>query len=179
MDGPKTPITNTASYLPVAEFLKRADARVVAQLCSDTGKPVAISDLASDPNLAAALLSASGMFEAAVFQGERYSMLDFQALPNPSASLSLLYTLLTNVTMTLLFERRPEATKDSAVMLRAEAWLKALANGEKIFSFKETADAGLLKADRETPYDVARRDGVTYITRFGFGRRANRWRCPE
>jgi hypothetical protein len=172
---PMTPIGNTGSYLPVAEFLKGKDVNTVGDLCGDDGNRVPAANLPTDKNLAAMLVRASGFFESAVFRGERYALADLLALPVGSPSQGLMYQIISDVTMALLFERRPTLASDPDVMKRSEAWLTALSNGDMIFAFQEVAKAGIIEAQAETTQDVDARDGLTVITKDFFGRRANRW----
>ena len=55
---PQEPLSSATTLCGVAEFLKRCDERSVAELVSDTNTPVDVSSLATDVNLAAALLDA-------------------------------------------------------------------------------------------------------------------------
>lgn len=172
----KTPITNSGTYLPVNEFLKRADYRLVGDLVSDNEQVrVPLGALGTDANLRAALVDASGVFEAAVFKGMRYSLEDFKALPNGSPGQALMYMIIADIAMVRLFDRRPTMANPE-IILRAAQWLKSLGNGEEIFPFQETAETGVMLADKETPQDVTNRNGLTNITRFGFGRRVNQHR---
>lgn len=172
----KTPIGNTTTYLPVTEFLKRCDQRSVGDLVSDNENiRVQPAALQTDPNLAAALVDASGAFESAVFISQRYQLADFLALPNGSPAQGLMYQILTQITLKYLYKRRPAMT-DPAVLSEADHWLVMLSEGKVIFGFEETADAGLLKSEHDTTHDVERRDGISVITRPFMGRRANLWR---
>jgi hypothetical protein len=77
---PKTPISSGVSFMPVSEFLKRCDQRTAQQLAGDAGVDVILANLPTDPNIAACLMDASGMFEFALYRGNRYSVADINAL---------------------------------------------------------------------------------------------------
>jgi hypothetical protein len=177
----KTPIGNTVSYLPVGEFLKRCDQRTVAQLCNDKDKKQTapleqlIAELPANENLMAGLLDASGYFESAVLTSERYSLADLQALPSGSPGQALMYAILSDITTGCLFKRRPSYPQDPKALEACFGWLNRLQAGNVIFPFKQTAEAGLLTAERDTTLDVDRRDGLSVITKRLMGRRTNRW----
>ena len=84
-----TPATSATSYCPAAEFLKRVDQRTIQQLCGDAGVDVPLNLLQSNANLLAALLTASGMVESAIFAGKRYQVADLQALSGTPAGVLL------------------------------------------------------------------------------------------
>jgi hypothetical protein len=179
MAYPKTPLTNTAgSYLPPANFLQLADWRTVSHLCSDVdgGEGVPQGALLIDPNLRAVLNTASGMFESAILAGKKYTPADIMALPNGSAGQAAIYGMLSWVTMTLLWERRPSVAANPIIMQRAYEWLKAIEEGREILSFLQAAESGVMEVEPETIADVDRRDGITTICSGYFSRRANRWR---
>lgn len=179
----KTSASSATAYLPASEFLKRVDVRIVAQLCSDDRTPVNtsgnppvvdVTGLATNVNLLACINDACGDLEAAAFIGEMYKAEDLQALTG--MSLAKLYRILTDLTFCYLMERRPElqVTKPETFD-RSVAWLDLLAQGKRIFAFTETAAAGLMEIQHESTADVDNRQGITWITRDFFGRRANRW----
>ncbi len=177
MTTAKTPIGNTQSYLPVAEFLNRCDRRTVAELCSDDEErgAVPINGLPNDPNLRAALLDASSYFESAVLKSKRYSLEDFQALPTQSPGQALMYTIIADICIGCLFKRRPSYPQDPKAMEAALGWLNRLSTGAVEFPFEETVAADLLEAEHDTTEDVLRRNGISTITRRFMGRRANIW----
>jgi len=175
MGGHKTPITNTGSYLPVSEFLNRCDVSLAGDLCSDGPDRVPVGSLATDPKLAAALLDACGDLESAVFVSNRYSVADLLAIPSGTPAEGKLYSILTDLTMRALFRRKPEIVDEFKVVERAEKALNDLKEGKIIFSFAESAEAGLLEPQHVSPEDVTRERTVSVIMEDYFGRRANRW----
>ncbi len=169
---PLTPNTSATAYLPVTECVKRVDQRTVGDWCSDNGTRVTPSELLTDPNLAAALLSASGMLESAILKAERYEPDDIAALiATPSAGQAYIYEVLTRLTEGLLWQRRPSIAPYPPLFDWAMDQLEQLGNGSKILPFAETQDAGLPAHHVDVEADVqGRRLVVTQARRF-YGRR--------
>src|SRR5882724_7101975 len=182
---PKTLDTAAATYLPVSEFLKRTDVRVVADYCSDLGSRIGSSTdvaamksaLASDLNLAALLLDATGELEQACQLGGRYSSADLLAMSaaTGTAGQARLWRILSRICVALMFERRPDRElKIPEIYQNAMDTLQMLRDGERIFPFIETELAGQVETDVETPDDVENRMLTTFQARRYFGRRGNR-----
>lgn len=170
----KTVATNASSYLSVAEFLKRFDWRVVADLVSDDGTRLAEASLPANTNLLAILDDASGDVESAAMMGGKYSAADLAALTGVSQK--KLFRIIADLAICYLYERRPDREmKSPASMDRTQAWLEKLVEGTRIFGFQETVDASVLDHDTETTDHVEARNLPTYIARRMFGTRANRW----
>lgn len=170
----KTVTTNATSYLSVAEFLKRVDWRVVADLASDDGTRLAEAALTTNVNVLAVLLDASGDVESAAMMGGKYSAEDLAALTGVAQA--KLYRIISDLAICYLYERRPsQDAKTPASMDRTQAWLEKLVEGTRIFGFQETVDASVLDHDTETVDHVETRNLPTYIARRMFGTRANRW----
>lgn len=166
--------------LPVAEFLKRVDPLAIGKLASDVqGLPVTPANLLTDPNVAAALLDASGVFESAVARGGRYSMLDLQTiLANPTTiACGTMWRIISDVSWALLFERRPN--KDvpiPASMTRSLQWLDDLSDGKKIFAFIQSEDAGAISKHEASVEDVFERNGAVVQAEAFYGRRSDQTR---
>jgi hypothetical protein len=138
-----TPNTVAApGYLPVTEYLKRADKRTVADLCSDVGVRKDPSTLPNDPNLLAALLDASGYFESQMLKGNRYQPTDIQALPANSAGQAFVYRVLKDLTDVFLYQRRPDLAPQDDRLKWVMELMKGLADGENILPFIESQAAG-------------------------------------
>ena len=104
-----------ALLCPVTEFLKRVDASLVSQLVADPpNSPVAVNQLANDPNLNAELDSASGVFQGTVTALGRYSnsfLLNLAAgTDNPSQA--LMFQIVTMLTLRPLYSRKPQLKPD-------------------------------------------------------------------
>lgn len=169
----KTVITSATTYCPVSEFLKRVDARVVGDLVSDSGERVASGSLASDANLAAILLDASGMVEAACLVSGRYTPTDLASLTG--ASLRFLYRLVSDLTLGMLVQRRPDRKYPIPPQYElAMKWLDRLESGERIFGFQEQMDAGVVDHTVETADIVNDRQMTTTHAQRFFSTRTNR-----
>jgi len=167
-----TPNSSPVAYLGPAEFLKRYDTRTVGDLCADNGVRVTPSALLSDPNLAAALLDASGLVEAACLVKSRYQPGDLAALTG--ASQAFLFRLVADLAMGLLIERRPDLKREPPASYSAAlAWLDKLSEGVAIFGLVEVQQAGLPEAVQETAQTVYARDLIDVQARRFFGRRVN------
>jgi hypothetical protein len=169
-----TPNGSLTSYLTPTEYLKRCDVRTVAKLCSDTDVPVDPSSLASDVNLAAALLDASGTLESALLAGDRYTTADLSALTG--ASQGTLFRVLAILTTEYLYRRRPNRDREPGADYQdAQTFLAALADGKRVFALQEVGDAGVGLTDYvETNQDIATRNLPSYQIRRAFGTRGNR-----
>lgn len=181
MATPKTPASATSSYLPAAEFLKRADARTVGQLCSDTeGITVTPTGLLTDPNLAAAMASASGELEDAIFVGQKYRLEDLNVLAaTPCNAQARLFELLSDLTLGKLLKRRPnfQAMMTQGEMMQiaaAEEELDEIAQGTKIIAFLETMAAGIIDQNILTNDEITQRNLLVVQAERYFGIRADR-----
>ena len=169
----KTPISATSPYCTPAQFLNFFDARTVGDLVNDVGQRVPASQLLTDPVLGQLLQEASGEVEAACLMGDRYTVADLQALNGNSAL--FLASIVAGLTYFKLIERRPDLDFEIPPMAqRADKFLRALSMGERIFAFQETADAGIVEDDYNSPalYDQTR--GTSFECRRFFGRRVKR-----
>jgi phage gp36-like protein len=131
------------AYASPADLIQRYDARTVGQLASDDGKPVEIAALMSNPNVLACLASASGRIEAALLQGERYSIVQLQSLTDNS--LAYLKQLVCQVAFGILYERRPwpDAQQKQGALKSAEDALEVLRQGRNVFSLPGQEEAGV------------------------------------
>lgn len=134
-------------YLTPAEFVVRVDARAIGDRLKDDGTRVAAGSLASDPNLAVLLMQASGMVEAALTRGGRYTPGDSQ---NPGDltlltgnSKELLKGLVAGLTLMLIYNRRPDPTRPFGPTIDwAMKTLQALEDGVLVFGIVESQQAG-------------------------------------
>lgn len=185
---PNTNTLNSGAYLSGTEFLKRKDWRTITDLVSDSGARGYASSaaLAADANLAALLLDASGMFEAACTAGQRYAPSDIAnmlALAGatkpatvPNAGQGLIYRLLADLTEAMCWERRPDKGPVPERLLWVQGFLARLADGEDVLPFAETQAAGVAKDVIDDPEDVRDRRLTGVIAARLFGRRLNRYR---
>jgi hypothetical protein len=170
----KTVDTSATSYCPADAAVLRIDWRTLADLCSDSGSRITNSaTLQSNANFLALLLDASGEIESACLAAKRYRPADLAALTG--AGQGKLYRLVCRLAVCLAYERRADIEmKQPWVFEAVDKDLRALRNGEEIFSFVETEDAGLPDSLIETPADVEARNGISFQVERMWGRRGNR-----
>lgn len=166
-----TPNSSAASLLTPAEFLKRADANTVGQLCSDTKTPVDPVSLLTNPVLQAALDDAQGDVEAYCLKGNYYQPADLAALTGVGQK--RLFRLLARLALGYLYERRPNFAPVSPQAAQAREDLEALSRGEQIFGLAETQAAGEPSHYLENAGDVQARNGVAVVASRFFGQRTN------
>jgi len=149
------------------------DWRPLARLCqdSDADPQMTYQQFLASDKIAGLLSSASGEAEAAFFRGLRYTAADLQSLTGTNAG-DWLSNLVAGLAVWGAYSRRtgflpiPEAAKE------AKEQIKAVGDGNDIFGFQETAQAGLLDAVPERVADIVARNGVIYQSREYWGRRA-------
>jgi hypothetical protein len=175
----QTPLTSATPYCAGLQLFNYCDVRTVADYAQDLGQrpggspnpdPMVVAAL---PVVTELLLAASGDIEAAAMVSQRYTPTDLNALlTNGGAGAAKLRELCAGIMMQKLFERRPNRTApEFPAVARAQAWLEALANGVRIFSFQEAADSGLPEVVVEQPPDHVAQNLTTTIARRFYGRR--------
>lgn len=136
------------AYAANADMLARYDARLLGDLCSDTGIRVPEADLSDDTKLTAALEDASGMVEAALLTGNRYTVDDLSGLTGNSAN--YLKRIVCEIAMYLLEDRR-RYNKDDNARIRAfeksEEHLEMLRKGAHVFNVQAVKDAGVIDGE--------------------------------
>lgn len=140
-----------AAYASAADLTARKDVRNLGDLASDDGVRVASGSLTGNAKITAALEDASGLIEAALLQGKRYSVADLTALTGNSAS--YLKRLTCDIAFWMLWDRKPSHKPDDHGRVSAyEDYHKALEmlrKGQHIFDIDEVKEAGL--PDIQTP----------------------------
>lgn len=149
-----------ADYVTVAGWRTRYDEREIAQLVSDSGEPVDLSDLNTDPVALQILSDAEGEVLAALLAGGRYSTTDLDELTG--SALAWLERLICDLAMTMLMERRLEYDPEryAAREKRVQERLKDLRDGKNVFGLPEELAAGTV--DLGTP-TLAQRTQQTLI----------------
>lgn len=172
-------------YCTVAFFLERYDVRTVAQYLSDNNVPLTPIEITTSPAMLALLQEASGIVEAFVLKGTRYSVADLQLLANlavdgspkanPLNTTEMLYGIVAGITMFLVWERRPLRYAQHPMPMRSElAWeqVKALGEGAQIFGLLETAQAGEPPPQFMTNAQIFKRNFSSNQAKAYFGDRA-------
>lgn len=177
-----TPSGSLTPYCNAAECLTFVDWRLVGDLCSDDDTRVPLADLKgtaptygdADVNLYAALLAASGELEASCLVGRRYAPSDLSALTGASAQ--YLKKIVAYLALGGLRHRRGifDDSEHPQVKEAREA-VQKLEDGNDIFSFAETAQAGLPKSVFRNFDDDRRLNLMSSIARRVFGTRSNQY----
>lgn len=131
------------AYATVPQLLDRKDYRTIGDLVSDDGSPVSEVALANNAKVAAALADASGMVDAALLAGSRYTTAQLSALTGNSQA--YLIRIVCDITVALLYDRRPLYDVDGfeKAMKLSEAHLERLRKGEHVFDVEEVKAAGV------------------------------------
>lgn len=179
--GPLTPNSAANPFCMPTDFVVIFDWRTIAELLSDTD--AALTNQAAvinSPILNTLLMQGAGQIEMATSRGNRYQPSDLTTLAaSGTVAGQRLKRLNAAITMEMCWRRRPD--KEMPPMPEfdeAEAILGALENGEKVFGFVETMNAGMLQEYEETGRDVRSRNLPSYIAQNLFGRRGNRINRP-
>lgn len=140
-----------AAYASASDMIARKDVRTLGDLVSDNGIRVIEGSLAGNAKMTAALEDASGLIEAGLLQGKRYSTADLAALTGNS--MSYLKRLTCDIAFWLLWDRKPsykpEDHSRSAAYEECQTALELLRKGQHIFNVETVKDAGL--PDVQTP----------------------------
>ena len=149
----KTPLTSAAPYCSAEAFFDYHDAEAVADLLRDKDAPRPVlaalktTATALGSKLNRFLLAATGEIESAALEGKRYTPTDLAALTGSAKE--FLVRLTADVAFWRLSRRRQPLSADSKRVPGAddvEETLQKLKDGQRIFGFVESADAGLDKA---------------------------------
>jgi len=176
MTATVTITSNATAFCSVSDFLDRVDPRLVVQLVTrdDAASPITATDLLTNATVAKALADASGDLEAAAAVKERYTPAIIASLTgNAKAKRD---RIVTDLAMGYLFELRPDIQPQPGLMARVERsqqWLEMLAQGERIFSIQENAQAGHMDLIEVDPDSQDRLQGLTHVARRLFGKRSN------
>lgn len=137
------------AYATVADMRERFDERTLSELVSDSGAAVDLADLNTDTNALTALDDASGIVEAALIVGGRYTAAQLAALTGNS--LALLKRIVCQLAASQLEQRRFDFDPDRYE--RFTAWaleqLDKLRRGENLFNLDDNVSAS--QASLETP----------------------------
>lgn len=136
-----TPVSSSTSYCTGAQLVQFYDVRWIGDRLQDAGIRVAGSSVPSDPNLAALLLSASGLIESKALRANKYTPADLQALTGASAA--YLQRLTADVAVWMMLTRRNPAVSNLPPGIQmALQTLQDLSDGVTVFGLQEKADAG-------------------------------------
>lgn len=129
-------------YAAPSDLMLRYDRTSIGQLCGDDKRAVSPVDLPTDPVCLGMLNDASGMVDAALLVGNRYSPSDLTSLTANSNFLLIRVTC--DIAMALLCDRRPgwNPERSKAIHELADSHLEKLRTGENTFNIQASMDAG-------------------------------------
>jgi len=146
---PATSVSSATPYITPSDLLNWRDWRQMADWLSITDARGTEAVFASSAVAQEHCNAAGGLLEAAVLKGHRYDVADLQALTGQS--LSLLKRIVAFVAIDSMSRFKKRTPADESDIKWAFDLLQALANGERIFSFEETQDAGVPNTARMEP----------------------------
>lgn len=129
------------AYATVAVLIQQFDARVIGDLVADTGTRVTGASLLTDDNAEYALSRASGLINAAVQFGQRYTPAELAALTGDDQA--LLQGLTADLAFVFLCQRRGVVSPlYEECAKRSEEILKQMRDGEMVFNVGLDVGAG-------------------------------------
>jgi glutathione S-transferase len=167
--------SNSTTLLSAAQFVQRADVRVLGDWLADDGTRLTSAQVVASAVLAVLLKGASGELESAVMAGERYTAADLAAVAaSGTNSAELLFDVVAGLTLARVWGRRPRTDNSPLPALSqwAQQRVEELRSGLRIFPTTEHAAAGVLSHDEITAEEVRQRGYLTQVGRRFFGRRA-------
>ena len=135
----QTCISATSAYAAISDLTNYRDQRQIADWIA-TGGVRATLPLTGNTTVQAHLDAAAGLIEAACVKANHYSPLDLAALTGVSLALLIKINCWLAIDSLSMFKTRTK--EDQSQIEWAQAVLLELANGTKIFSFQEAANAG-------------------------------------
>ncbi len=139
----QTVLTSATAYAAPGDLVNYCDVRQIGDWCSDDDTRVSASNVLTNTIVLAALSTASGRVEASCLKGGRYTPADLQALTGVGQM--FLKELVCVLAMYYLARRRRFRFSETRLpdIAEAEKALKSLELGQTIFSFEDSASAGL------------------------------------
>lgn len=147
-------ISGDEAFCTIEQMLERYDWNTIAELLTDksqsgTVTKLTLAEVQASTVLETILREGAGWIEAAVMAGGKYTVEDLEALAGTNSG-ELLAGLNADLGMWRLYDRRPDRKAEKPQRCDdAKQMLVELAEGAKIFSFQEAADAG--RMDTEYP----------------------------
>lgn len=130
-----------AAYASISDLITRRDKRLIGELMGDMNDTPTDAELLASDVLSELLVDASGQVESAMLSGKRYLPADLESLTGNS--LGFLKKIVCTIAMADLYERRPGYHMEQAKAYTelAQAYLKALRNGENLFNLDDHINA--------------------------------------
>jgi phage gp36-like protein len=136
------------------DLVNRYDPRLIADLVSDNGETLPVSEVPANTKVLASLDDASGEMLVALVQGGRYTESQVENLTG--YGLSHRKRICCDIAMHLLIKRRPIVDEDKAAATAKQSreHLKSLATGENVFGIVEIIEAGQLELSAPSAIEI-------------------------
>lgn len=129
------------AYTTPTLLMNYYDQRIIGDLASDNSVRLTPTQILTDPNVAQAISTGAGIINASVLQGQRYTVIQLQALTGDDAA--LLQWLNSALAYCRLRSRRATKYDDIQDCKDAQDMLAALASGAAVFNIAGNEQAGL------------------------------------
>ena len=172
--SPSGDVTTTlVPYLTAAQFLSRYDKRTSLEWASDDDDPLTEAEFIASTMINDLLLEASGEVESACLMGERYSVVDLQALTGATGQ--LLKGIVGGLFLGKLWGRRPRTPAEAfpTATQQSQGYMEQLYMGRRIFGLTTVMEAGRIEHEVMTPRDIEERNFTSSKIRRWLGMRAN------
>lgn len=166
-----TPQSSLDAYATPTDMVIRHDARVIAQLCSDSNTALTQTALLTNPRLLEALRVGSGMLESACMVGGAYTPTDLQTILG-TVSGSLIKAMVCDLALGDIWRPERLGKIPDKVTVTLDQ-IELLRKGARVFGLLDQQNAGKLSDYIETAADVENRRNVVIIASRFFGTRAN------
>lgn len=147
-------------FAAYTDLKARFDVRVITKYASDSGVPVSVPSLATNPRVVAALQDASSLIAAACIKGKRYSFTTLSTLAENAQDGALLRQLTCTLAMAQLVGNRVGGVDQIEELVfgykNALEHLEDLRGGGLVFNLSGTLDATLPEASGPSNLDPNR-----------------------
>jgi hypothetical protein len=121
-----------SDYALPSDLLMYKDARTIGDLAGDLGVRVTPSAILTNPNVLAALASSAGMINSAILIGNRYTILELQALTGDD--FAFLVRINCDLAFGILIGRRGNSPEQDPDYKEAKMLLEMMRDGKAIFN---------------------------------------------
>jgi phage gp36-like protein len=136
------------------DLVKRFDVRLIGDLATDSGSTLDVGDVATHPNVVAALEDAAGEMVVALQVGGRYTEADLLGLSG--FSLAHAKRIQCDIAMALLMKRRPIVGEEESreIAKQSRDHLKRLSGGENVFGIPAVIESGNIELTAPSTVDI-------------------------
>lgn len=137
-----------------SDLTQRFDSRLIGDLATDEGRTLPEDEVATHPNVLAALEDAMGEMVVALLVGQKYTEADLLGLTG--YSLAHAKRINCDIAMALLIKRRPIVDENRAADISKQSrdHIRRLANGENVFGIPTNVQAGDLSLANPSTIEI-------------------------